>query len=190
MPQPHLASTLAARTARAPAARQRGAILIVSMLLLLVLTILALATMRASTSQERMAGNVRDVGLSFQSTESAVRAAEERINALDEYPNRCTDVAACDPATEVYALGVLPDVRLEDEDWWADRGLEYGVAGEQEIERVTDDPTFVVEAMGFDRDSLDPNEPEGRWVYRIYGRGTGGTDVAQSVVESTFTRRF
>jgi type IV pilus assembly protein PilX len=175
---------------RAIPGRQHGAILIVSMLLLLVLTVLALATLRATTSQERMAGNARDVALSFQSTEAAVRAAETRINALTEFPDRCATLDDCDPSTDVYALGVLPDVRTQGEAFWDEHGVEYGEAGEQDIDRVTEDPQYVVEALGFDRDSLDPNEQEGRWVYRIYGRGTGGTDVAQTVVESTFTRRF
>jgi type IV pilus assembly protein PilX len=85
---------------------------------------------------------------------------------------------------------VLPDVRGEDPEFWEDNGMEYAAAGTRQIDHVTADPTYVVEEMGFDRDSLDPNEQDGRFVYRIYARGTGGTNVAQSVVESTFTRRF
>jgi type IV pilus assembly protein PilX len=179
-------------------ARQRGAILIVSMLLLLVLTVLAISTMRASTFQERMAGNVRDVGLSFQSTESAVREAEAAINdAARERPVLCTALPGCDLNTEVFAPGVLPDVRNQDNAWWNANGMEYGEtafatpgAGVRDLGRVVADPQYTVEQLGFDRDSLDPNEPDGRYVYRIYGRGAGGTNVAQSVVESTFTRRF
>jgi type IV pilus assembly protein PilX len=179
-------------------ARQGGAILIVSMLLLLVLTVLAISTMRASTFQERMAGNVRDVGLSFQSTESAIREAEAAINdAARERPVLCTVLAACDLENEVFAAGVLPDVRNQDNTFWNANGIRYGEtpfatpgAGVQEIARVAADPQYTIEQLGFDRDSLDPNEPDGRYVYRIYGRGAGGTTVAQSVVESTFTRRF
>jgi type IV pilus assembly protein PilX len=88
-------------------------------------------------------------------------------------------------------------VRNQNDAWWLANGIEYGETpladageGEQEIARVVADPTYTVEQLGFDRDSLDPNEPDGRYVYRIYGRGPGGTNVAQSVVESTFTRRF
>jgi type IV pilus assembly protein PilX len=179
-------------------ARQQGAILIVSMLLLLVLTVLAISTMRASTFQERMAGNVRDVGLSFQSTESAVREAEAAINdPARERPTLCTALTTCDLETEVFEPGVLPDVRNQDDSFWNDNGVEYGEtpfatpgAGVRDLGRVVADPQYTVEQLGFDRDSFDPNEPDGRYVYRIYGRGPGGTNIAQSVVESTFTRRF
>lgn len=179
-------------------ARQRGAILIVSMLLLLVLTILAISTMRASTFQERMAGNVRDVGLSFQATEGAIREAEAAINdPARERPVLCDALAACDLETAVFGPGVLPDVRGENDAFWDANGIEYGETplgdvgdGQQEIGRVAADPQYTIEQLGFDRDSLDPNEPDGRYVYRIYARGAGGTTVAQSVVESTFTRRF
>ena len=43
--------------------RQRGAILVTSLLLLIVLTVLGVAMMRMTNMQERMAGNTRDVNL-------------------------------------------------------------------------------------------------------------------------------
>jgi type IV pilus assembly protein PilX len=179
-------------------ARQSGAILIVSMLLLLVLTVLAISTMRASTFQERMAGNVRDVGLSFQSTEGAVREAEAAINdPARERPTLCSALTTCNLDTEVFEPGVLPDVRNQDDNFWDNNGVEYGEtpfatpgAGIRDIGRVVADPQYTIEQLAFERDSWDSNEVDGRYVYRIYGRGAGGTNVAQSVVESTFTRRF
>ena len=77
-----------ARRPQAAPRRQQGAILIVSLLMLLVLTLLALATMRAATFEERMAGNARDVNLSFQSAEAALRAAAAAILTLNAEPLR------------------------------------------------------------------------------------------------------
>jgi type IV pilus assembly protein PilX len=172
--------------------REGGAILVVSLLLLLVLTILAVTTMRASTFQERMAGNARDTNLAFQSSEAAARNAEQWLFSLGERPIACGTLAGCDlGGLEVVGPDVLPDIRGADEAWWDANGVQFGTA-DDDIELVSDDPAYVAEELGFVRDNFLVGEapPEGRMVYRIYSRGEGGTEVAQAVVESTFTRRF
>ena len=65
-------------TARYPR-RQRGAILIISLMFLVVLTMLALTTMGGITLEERMAGQYRDLNVAFQAAESALRDAERDI---------------------------------------------------------------------------------------------------------------
>lgn len=172
--------------------RQRGAILIVSLLLLLVMTILAVTAMRASTFQERMAGNARDMNLAFQSSEAAARAAESWVLSRVEQPFTCGDLATCDLAEEVLELNVLPDdLRSQDADWWTGNTVEYG-DGDEPIDLVREQPRFVVEELGFVEDDLATGlgPPEGRAVYRVYARAEGGTASAQSVVETTVTRRF
>lgn len=62
--------------------RQSGAVLIISLVLLLVITMLAVGSMQSSTLEERMAGNTRDRNLAFQSTESAIREAEVFIENI------------------------------------------------------------------------------------------------------------
>src|SRR5690606_2392355 len=56
---------------------ERGAALVVSLVLLLVVTILGVTSMRTTTLQERMAGNMRDSNLAFQAAEAALREGEE-----------------------------------------------------------------------------------------------------------------
>jgi type IV pilus assembly protein PilX len=58
---------------------QRGAILIISLMFLVVLTMLALTTMGGITLEERMAGQYRDLNLAFQAAEAGVRDAERDI---------------------------------------------------------------------------------------------------------------
>ncbi|RMD78758.1 MAG: pilus assembly protein PilX [Gammaproteobacteria bacterium] len=70
---------------RAPRLRrraQRGSALVVSLLVLLVLTLLALAGTRSTTLEERMAGNFRDRHLAFQAAETALRDAEAFIEGV------------------------------------------------------------------------------------------------------------
>lgn len=57
--------------------RQRGAVLIVTLVMLLLMTLIAIGSMRGTILQERMAGNLRDESLAFQSSEMAQRDAEQ-----------------------------------------------------------------------------------------------------------------
>lgn len=59
--------------------RQRGAILIISLMFLVVLTMLALTTMGGITLEERMSGQYRDLNVAFQAAESGLRDAERDI---------------------------------------------------------------------------------------------------------------
>lgn len=69
------------RILSAPRAAQRGAALMTVLLLLLVMTLLALASLRATSLSERMSGGLYDRGLAFQAAEAALREAEELIRA-------------------------------------------------------------------------------------------------------------
>lgn len=62
---------------RCPQATQnRGSALIVGMIFLLVMTMLGVTAMQTTTLEERMAGNMRDRGISLQAAEVALRAGD------------------------------------------------------------------------------------------------------------------
>lgn len=61
---------------------QRGAVLIVSLMMLLIMTIIGVSSMQSSTMEEKMASNSRDRNVGFQSAEVALREAEVFIDAL------------------------------------------------------------------------------------------------------------
>lgn len=56
--------------------RQRGATLMVGLILLLVLTMLGVAAMRAASMEERMTNNTQDLQIAFQVGEAALREGE------------------------------------------------------------------------------------------------------------------
>ena len=58
---------------------QRGATLLTVLLLLLIMTLIALATMRGTLMQERMSGNLNDRSQSFQAAEEALRDVERLL---------------------------------------------------------------------------------------------------------------
>src|SRR5690606_3166308 len=66
---------------QAPKRRQRGAVLVVSLLILVLLTLATLTAIQASTVQERLAGNSRSLDLALQAAEAALREAEGRLES-------------------------------------------------------------------------------------------------------------
>lgn len=70
-----------------PRGRESGAALIVALIFLLLMTLLSTSSMRTSTMQERMAGNLRDWNVGFQGAEAALRTAEEFLLDNDVLPD-------------------------------------------------------------------------------------------------------
>ena len=60
---------------------QRGVVLVISLLLLLVLTLIGLAATRSTTLEERMTANQRDQDVAFQAAEAALRDGESALQS-------------------------------------------------------------------------------------------------------------
>jgi len=65
--------------------QQRGAVLIISMIILLLLTMLGVTSMRTTQLEERMAGNARDRHVAFEAAEAALVAGEEFADTLASF---------------------------------------------------------------------------------------------------------
>lgn len=170
--------------------RQRGAALIVALLMLLVMTVLGIAAMGVTRMEERMAGNTRDIDVAFQAAEAGLRDSEERIRAMLIRPNPTSTAGSA-----IYTLDQWRLVNMRTtayNPWWITNGVEYGAASVQEITDSTRDPRVVTEDMGFVPDSLTVGHgpPEGRNFYKITSNAAGASDDANAILESTYTRRF
>ena len=64
-------------------ATQRGAVLIMALMFLTLLTLMGVTAMTNSSSQEKMARATRDYNTAFQAAEAALRDAENDINGSD-----------------------------------------------------------------------------------------------------------
>jgi type IV pilus assembly protein PilX len=183
--------------------RQRGAVLIVSLLLLLVVTILALGSGQSTRLQERIAGSQRNFDLAFQSAEAALRAGERWI----EEPSRVRPPVPCNmlrnPPCEVYERdfmrGQVPyaEQAFQDDDWWTAWAQRYAPAAEGNLisgaGMALRDPLFYIEEVEEVPDSLaqpTSGPPPTRIYYRVIARGEGGTDDATVVLHSTYVRRY
>ena len=169
--------------------RQRGVVLAVSLIMLLVITLLGVTAMQSTLLQERMAGNVREVNMAFQAAEAALRDGEKVLAALTVRPTTCSTA----PCSSVWARDVLAEPAAQTATWWTTNGQEYGADATQEItEGVAADPYFVIEELDFIPDSLRLGHgvPVGRHYYRTAAHGVSASETSRSVVESTFVRRF
>lgn len=182
-------------------ATQRGAVLVVSLLLLLVMSVLALGASQATRLQERMAGNSRDYDLAFQSAEAGLRKAERIIDdpALSAAPIPCTS-GRC----QVFELNIVPaDIAYRSPAvWWNANAWTYSTnntwttanMGQMSGTGIAHtDPQYVVEEVEEVPDSLTippTGPPASRIYYRITSAAQGGTDRAVVVLQSTFARRF
>lgn len=146
-------------------ARQTGSALIISLVILIVMTLIGITAMGGSSLQERMAGNSRDMAVSFQAAEAALRGGESWLR-VDSNPFAAE---ATDP---------LPNPAAWDGD---------DATGKEE--RLTlplaDDPQYHVAAP--QRVRIGIGLPaQYRFIHPVTARAVGGTDTSVSIVQSMY----
>ena len=172
--------------------QQYGAVLVVSLILLLVMTLIGLSAMRSTTLEERMAGNARNQESAFQAGEAALRAGEDSVLGFTSEP-----VATSNGANNVWILDAPdPDTTnasawwkesARDKAWWDTNGNELSLTG------VSSNPRSLIEAADFVSDSLNvglQQDNTGKAFYRITAHGTGGNDLARVLLQSTYAKRY
>lgn len=175
--------------------RQQGAVLILTLILLIVLTLLGVTAMRTASFEERMAYNSQDTNLAFQSAESAVREAERRINAETALPHELPcpdDGTSC--TTVVYLIST--ETRFNSVDDFLSMNLADWQANTQTavlaVDGVAAPAQYIIREVRFVPDSLNVGQgvPPGRYLYEITAIGVGETARAEKVLQSTFLRRY
>jgi type IV pilus assembly protein PilX len=183
------------RASRLTATRQRGAVLVISLLLLLVMTLLGLGASQSTRLQERMAGNQRDQEVALQGAEASLRAAERRLSPMvNAVLTRCRRPdASCDSFEKRILIDATTQVELDlanqANSWWTTFGKVY-VDGD-DLGAVSGTPQFVVEHRAEVREVLsvgDSNLDTVRDFYMVTARSNGMTDTAQVVIQSTYAR--
>lgn len=117
---------------------QRGVSLIVSLVLLVIVTLLALGSMRGVVLQTRMSGSTHDRSLAFQAAEVSLREAERRAATLQP-----TDFPAAGCAGGLCATPAVADAPRWLDDAFA--GWRNAVAAAPADAPV---PQAIVEDMG------------------------------------------
>jgi len=178
-------------------ARQSGATLTTSLLMLLVLTVLGLTGMQMSRMEERMAGNTRDINMAFQGAEAALRNGEALLRKQSTRPLDCPN-SPCDSPIPVWTAGVLGEVVNRPPSWWqagAGNAIPFADAqGQQSMNGQSADPTFFIEHLGFVRTDggveMGLDAPSGRDFYQVTAQSSGASGSANIILQSTYARKF
>jgi len=166
-----------------PIQQQRGAILIISLIMLLVLTVIGVTGMRTTMLEEKMAGNLRDKNLAFQAAEAALRDGEDlfeslvatssfdgtdgRLGASDDDPD-FFDSATWSTSDSIAYSETMADVAAQPR---------YIVKFIKEIEG--DSGSLKVSGYGNDRTSTVTN-------FRVTAKGTGKTETSTSILQAYY----
>lgn len=144
---------------------KEGAVLIISLIMLLLLTIIGVTAIQTTSLEEKMAGNMRDQNLAFQAAESALRVGETEtatIAASDFYTgstNPLSDINWANASVRAYKANAL---------------------------YIIESPTITY-GFGYEAGTPSSSAQTNYW-YRITARGTSGTGNAIVILQSIFIR--
>lgn len=161
-------------TARTPRQMQRGAALLIALLLLVILTVGGVASMRSSILQERMGGNARDRSVAFQASEAAIRSGESYLAGFTSQPTPAA-------ASYFYDDGSAPDWDTID------------CSPPPSVSTVTVSPPatgacFIIEEAEASTSTVsETGTPDKtRKVYKITGLGNGISERTQVVIRTSY----
>jgi len=191
------------KTARTPQRRQEGAILVIALLFLVLLTIIGVSSISGVTLEEKMASNLREQNVAFQAAESALRDAEIDLEGgIGGTGNRDPMTIAANFAsdcTTAFTNGVCRQPAAPPGTWqteivtvstwnWTDanKTVAYGrFTGATALTGVFRQPRYVIEYLQEKDDSS--TAPITRY-FRISARGWGA-DQNSSVTLQTVYRQ-
>lgn len=189
--------------------RQRGAVLIIALVMLLILTLIGIAGLRDTQLQERMAGGAQDRELALQAAEAALRAAEADIASgaaaagdsgttaqyknyeASETPNdNVADLQRTNGGTPVTEAAYWRDVY----DWTGNSGNNSFILASS-LSGLASQPLYVIERLPYNYSAV-----AGSWNvtnatttgtpkitdYIITARGVGSTPDAVVILQSQY----
>ena len=187
---------------------QRGATLIVSLVLLLIVTLIGISGMETAVVEEKMSGSYRDHKIGFESAEQALLEGERFIGAtaftFTDYTSTCTN-GLCfkgvwnsfDPNAACMLNGFGTDVwvKTDSSNIWESNNTR--VVGSK-LDGVSLAPEYIVEFLCHAPISQNPPIPPyvagSGWeshyglLFRITALGTGGTNNARVMLQSTYLK--
>lgn len=178
--------------------KQHGAVLVMALLMLFVLTLIGVSSISTTTMEEKMSGNTRNRHLAFQAAESGSRDAERFITANIANPEGLFTAGG---AGGLYSIGNGPSsTDAVDPTWWANVAANPRISYLPDVQDVLTKPQYTIEYLGVtEQQEADDLEIRGGenvgggqgaiHTYRITTRGTGLTNSSVVVIQSHFGKR-
>lgn len=156
--------------------QQKGAVLVVSVVVLLVLTLIGITSLRSTALERKMAGNIRDVGIALQSSESGLRDAENYIESL-------TNTNGFGTTAGLYAVGTAPDP-FNSSTWTSSSSMQASTPSLSPIPRYFIE--YVGDTTGTSSIGITSYGVAGAtnvMIFRIVSRGQGPSGTSQVLLE-------
>ena len=171
------------RLCRYSGPQERGSALLISLIILLVISLLAIGGMQGTILQERMSANMHDRELAFQAAETALRDAE--LLLMSDPPDNITN------SNGIYDLNNAGTPNWTGSPVSAGNGsLNYPQnASGAALDGVAAQPQYFIERIGLtpagtETEAGVPVPPVS--FYRITARGFGATAQSVVVLRSVF----
>jgi type IV pilus assembly protein PilX len=167
---------------------QSGAVLVIGLIMLLLITIIGMASVRGTNMQEIMAGNMRDRNLAFQTAESGLRIGEATIETLGGNPFsgnglwRDLNITKAGNPIAVHQWTATEWTTANNAITVVDAS--FPVAPSYAIEYIFVPPKAIAEAVGSCAE-LDCQAPKFDF-YRLSSRGTGASGLSEVVLQSFY----
>jgi type IV pilus assembly protein PilX len=167
--------------------KQTGSVLLISLVILLILTLVGVSAMRNTTIEEKMAGNMRDKGLSFQTAEATLRAAEKYIKD-NIVSTQAFDTDGSDGLYDKSNMNVWKTLS-----WDANDSIEY--SDFDSTYQIAESPRFIIQhiaSIATDPNTLNLGNYGGNTnsgtieMFLITARATGGSGNAPIFLQTTY----
>ncbi len=171
--------------------QEAGAALLLTLTLVLILTILGIASVQTTSLREKMARNNRDMNIAFQAAMAAILEAEallEKMPSLATLPAEGGAVTCAGGLCRASAQG----------DWHnpatytsatADMGTAQ--AAKYLIEYIPDpEGRVAIEPMDSTVEDSTGGIPTHLYIFRITARGTGNTSAAVTIIQTSYGKEL
>ena len=163
--------------------------------MLLVMTLVGVSAVNTTSLEQRMARNARDGNLAYHAAEVALTDGEASITATAAIPDFAVGDYYSNGTGGRWAASQFVDAQV-----WQTDGIWDGatsVASANVVPGVASQPRYVVEHLVSilrSDNEFDTGNTYGATasvtdevqIYRVTARGTGGTDSARVLIQSTF----
>jgi len=161
---------------------QRGAVLVVGLVMLLLLTLIGMAAIRGSSMQEKMVGNMRDHSLAFQSAEAGLRAGEAVTDGA-ALPSFSGAVAGYGPPLAQPGSVSFWTTVFD----WTNNSIRTALG----LTNLANEPQFYIErVLATDNtsgvDMVSQQNLAAPYIYRITSRAVGGSMDSVAILQSTY----
>lgn len=128
---------------------QRGFVLIVALILLLVLTILGLAAAQSTSLEERMAGNARNHDLAFQAAEAALGAGINCVRTGSTLCSTFTTATTGGNGAYIFNPFAVGGAIWNQSGFWTTSGntIYYDSYAGGSLPNLAQQPQFIIEQM-------------------------------------------